>query len=196
MDWLFGLSVAHLLAAIAVTLFASFVKGVAGFAMPMLLISGPGSFLQAESALAALILPTIATNLSQSLRQGYAAAGFHCGRVTLRQGYAAAAASVWRHRLRIAMILIFIALSAQLVLLIPQALFHALLGVPILLFAATQLAGWHLVIPVENRKRAEIITGVVAGLYGGVSGIRGPPVPVCLLSTGVPKQDNMRILGG
>ena len=86
MDWLFGLSVAHLLAAIAVTLFASFVKGVAGFAMPMILVSGPGSFLPAESALAALIRPTIATNLGQSLLQGCAAAGLRCGRVTLRQG--------------------------------------------------------------------------------------------------------------
>lgn len=179
MDWSFGLTLAELMATIAVALFASFVKGVVGFAMPMILMSGLGSFLPAETALAALILPTIATNLSQSLRQGHAAA----------------VASVWRYRLMIGAILIFIALSAQLVLLIPQALFYALLGVPILLFAATQLMGWHLVIPVANRGRVEVITGVIAGLYGGVSGIWGPPVLVYLLSTGVPKPDNMRIQG-
>ncbi len=179
MDWSFGLTLAQVLAAIGVTLFASFVKGVVGFAMPMILISGLGSFLPAETALAALILPTIATNLSQSLRQGRAAA----------------VQSVLRYRLMIGAILIFIALSAQLVLMIPQALFYALLGVPILLFAASQLAGFQLVIPVENRQRAEIITGVIAGLYGGVSGIWGPPVLVYLLSTGVPKQENMRIQG-
>ena len=179
MDWSFGLTVTQVLVAIGVTLFASFVKGAVGFAMPMIMMSGLGSFLPAETALAALILPTIATNISQSLRQGRAAA----------------MASVWRYRLMIAMILIFIALSAQLVLLIPQALFYALLGVPILLFAISQLAGWQLVIPVENRNRAEVITGVVAGLYGGVSGIWGPPVLVYLLSTGVAKQENMRIQG-
>lgn len=179
MDGAFGLSLAEVLAAIGITLFASFVKGAVGFAMPMIMMSGLGSYLPAETALAALILPTIATNVSQSLRQGGTAA----------------LASVWRYRLMIALILIFIALSAQLVLLIPQALFYALLGGPILLFAATQLAGWQLVIAVENRRRAEVITGVIAGLYGGVSGIWGPPVLVYLLSTGVPKADNMRIQG-
>lgn len=179
MELIAGLTGTEVLLAVAVTLVASFVKGVVGFAMPMILISGLGSFLPAETALAALILPTIATNISQSLRQGFGAAR----------------ATVWRFRLMIALILICIALSAQLVLLIPQALFYALLGIPILLFAATQLAGWQMTIAVENRRLAEAVTGIVAGLYGGISGIWGPPVMVYLLSSNVAKQENMRIQG-
>ena len=179
MVWIGSLTPVELAAAVAVTLVASFVKGAVGFAMPMIMISGLGSFLPAEVALALLILPTVATNISQSLRQGLGAA-------------LASLRLYWR---MILCILIFIGLSAQMVALIPQALFFALLGVPIMLFALTQLAGWQPVIAPANRSRAELVTGVIAGLYGGISGIWGPPVLVYLLATGVGKVENIRVQG-
>ena len=52
------------------------VKGVVGFAMPMILISGMSSVVPPEIALAGLILPTLVTNSWQALRQG-AGAAFH-----------------------------------------------------------------------------------------------------------------------
>ena len=174
-----GLDPALFALAVVVTLVASFVKGAVGFAMPMIMISGLGSFLPAEVALAALILPTVFTNISQSLRQGWREA----------------ARSVLRYWRMIGMIALCIALSAQLVRFIPQAAFYALLGGPIMLFAVVQLVGWQPVIPTANRARAEVITGVVAGLYGGISGIWGPPVLVYLLSVGAGKQENIRVQG-
>lgn len=174
-----GLAGGELMAALAVTLFASFVKGAVGFAMPMIMMSGLGSFLPAEVALAALILPTLVTNVSQALRQGWREA-------------AASVRVYWR---LIATIMLFIALSAQLVRFIPQGLFYALLGVPILLFALLQLAGWQPVLPAARRGRLEVITGIVAGLYGGISGIWGPPVLIFLVSIGVGKQENIRVQG-
>lgn len=179
MNFIGAVSASELTAAIAVTLFASFVKGVVGFAMPMIMISGLGSFLPAEVALALLILPTVATNASQSLRQGMAAA-------------LASLVRFWR---MVLCILIFIALSAQLVLMIPQALFFALLGLPIMGFALSQLAGWQPIIAPAHRTRAELVTGVIAGLYGGISGIWGPPVLVYLLAIGAGKQENIRVQG-
>jgi len=179
MDWIGGITAVQLAATVAVTLFASFVKGAVGFAMPMIMISGLGSFLPGEVALAALILPTVATNISQSLRQGIGPA-------------VASATRYWR---MILCILIFIALSAQLVRLIPEALFFALLGLPIAMFAIGQLAGWQPLIAPASRTRAEVLTGVIAGLYGGISGIWGPPVLVYLLSIGVEKQENIRVQG-
>ena len=66
-----GLDAFHFGLAMAVTLFAGFVKGAVGFAMPMIMISAFSSFLTPELALAGLILPTVVTNLSQAFRHGW-----------------------------------------------------------------------------------------------------------------------------
>ena len=56
MDFLMaGLSPHAFWAALAITLFAGFVKGAVGFAMPMIMISAFSSFLPPEVALAGLI---------------------------------------------------------------------------------------------------------------------------------------------
>ena len=57
-----------------VALGAGLVKGLVGFAMPMIMISGLSSVIAPELALAGLILPTLATNGVQALRQGWKAA--------------------------------------------------------------------------------------------------------------------------
>ncbi|MFC7703118.1 sulfite exporter TauE/SafE family protein [Plastorhodobacter daqingensis] len=165
--------------AVAVTLFGGFVKGAVGFAMPMIMISGFGSFMPAELALAALILPTLVTNISQAFRQGPAAA-WH---------------SVVAYRRMIAMIALFIIVSAQFVLMIPAAAMYMILGVPIVLFAVTQLMGRNLRFRVEHRARAEYMTGIIGGLYGGISGVWGPPVLVYLISIGAEKAETVRVQG-
>ena len=60
-------------AILGVTLFAGFVKGAVGFAMPMIMISAFGTFLPKELALALLILPVLVTNVAQALRDGWPA---------------------------------------------------------------------------------------------------------------------------
>ena len=174
-----GLSPALFWAAVAVTLGAGFVKGAVGFAMPMLMISAFSSFLPPEVALAGLILPTLATNLAQALRQGLRAA-------------LASARAYWRF---LAAMGVFIALSAQVVRDMPQAAFLALLGAPITAYAALQLAGRSLAIPLTHRTRAEWGLGVVGGLYGGVSGVWGPPLIVYLMSAGIARAEMLRIQG-
>ena len=64
-----GLPLWVLLLAFAVSLFAGFVKGALGFAMPLIMIAVLPSFMPVPTALAALILPVLVTNLHQSLRQ-------------------------------------------------------------------------------------------------------------------------------
>ena len=63
-----------LAAAFAVALVAGTVKGLVGFAMPMILVSGLSMFMPPEMALAGLILPTVVTNGMQALRHGLGAA--------------------------------------------------------------------------------------------------------------------------
>ncbi|WCR11421.1 sulfite exporter TauE/SafE family protein [Paracoccus stylophorae] len=176
---MFGLEIWQFWAAVAVTLVAGFVKGAVGFAMPMIMLSAFGSIMPATTALAALILPTLLTNLQQAFRQG---AG-------------AAVGSAMNFRWHIAMVLVFIWVSAGFAQAIPQPVMYALLGVPIVGFALWQLSGRPLVLPVHHRRRAEIGTGIVGGLYGGISGIWGPPLIVLLLSLGATKQEQVRVQG-
>ena len=172
-------SALQIVLALAVTLFAGFVKGAIGFAMPMLMLSLFGSFMPSEKALALLILPTLVTNLAQSLRQGHGAAW----------------ASIVKYRLFIAMVLIFIPITAGFVRIIPQPLMYALLAGPIVMFAGVQLAGVSLALPIHHRRRAEIILGIIGGMYGGISGIWGPPLIIYLLSIHAEKSEAVRVQG-
>ncbi len=180
MDWtLPELSLLALTAALAVTGFAGFVKGAVGFAMPMIMISAFSGFLTPHQALAGLILPTLVTNLTQALRDGLPVA------VATARHY---------HRFVIAT-LVLLLVSAQFVELIPQTLFLVLLGLPITVFAALQLAGRKLALRLEHRHRAEWVLGAIGGLYGGVSGVWGPPLLVYLLSVGTDKAETVRVQG-
>jgi uncharacterized membrane protein YfcA len=174
-----GLSTEAFAAAMAVTLFAGFVKGAVGFAMPMILVSAFAVFLPQHLALAGLILPTLVTNLSQAFRQG--------------PGPAVETARTYR-RFLIATV-ICIAISAPFADAIPRMVYLLMLGLPITIFAALQLMGRSLAIHLDHRDRAEWGLGVIGGLYGGVSGIWGPPLLVFLLSTGADKLQMIRAQG-
>lgn len=174
-----GLSPLAFAAALAITLFASFVKGVAGFAMPLIMMSAFSAFMTPQQALASLILPTLTTNLTQAFRQGWRPA------LETMQTY---------RRFLIAT-LALIALSSLFVHVIPRMLFLFLLGLPITAFAVAQLAGLNLAMRLEHRARAEWILGAIGGLYGGVSGIWGPPLIIYLLSIGAEKREALRVQG-
>ncbi len=176
---MFGLDPFHLWTAVAVTLFSGFVKGAIGFAMPMIMLSALGSFLTAQQAVAAVILPVLVTNIRQALRQGW------------RPAWAA----TWDYRWHVGMVVLFIPVSAFFATRVPQALMYAIIGAPIILFALWQLMGNSLVLAVHHRRRVEIVTGIIGGLIGGISGIWGPPLLVLLLSLHAPKNEQMRVQG-
>ncbi len=173
-----GLSPSFFAFACAATLIAGFVKGAVGFAMPMIMISSLGSFLPVETALAALILPTVMANVWQALRQGVWAA--------LR--------SVKRVKWFLMFGLFFLVASAQLVGVLKANTLFLLIGFPVTLFALVQLFGWQLHLG-KTRKPAEIILGSVAGFCGGLSGVWGPPTVAYLTAINVPKSESMRVQG-
>ena len=165
--------------AMAITLFAGLVKGAVGFAMPMIMISGFSSFLRPDLALAGLILPTLVTNLSQAFRHGWQPAW----------------QTVRTYRRILIATVVFIVISASFVHVIPQDVFLLVLGVPITAFALLQLAGRNLALRLEHRNRAEWILGAIGGLYGGISGVWGPPLLVYLLSIKADKVETVRAQG-
>jgi uncharacterized membrane protein YfcA len=163
----------------AITAFAGFVKGAIGFAMPMILVSAYSAVLPHQTGLAILILPTLMANLIQAFRQGAGPA-------------LASAGTYWRH---ILMVVVFLAISAQFVTRIPDTAMDLILGVPVMGYALWQLAGRSLEIPLRHRARAEVVLGIIGGLFGGISGIWGPPLIVYLVSIHAPKEESVRVQG-
>lgn len=168
---------AYLLSALAM-MFAGFVKGAIGFAMPLIIMAILPSFMSVQMALAALILPVLVTNIHQALRQGLPEA-------------LASARRFWRI---LAMTAAGIAISAPFVVVLPQQIMFLLLGGAVLFFALLQMSGWTPVIAPHLRTPSELGIGLVGGLYGGISGIWGPPTIVYLLAIRLEKREMVRVL--
>jgi len=168
-----------LIAAALLAFVAGFVKGTVGFALPMIMISGLGSFLSPEAALVGLIIPTLVANLWQALRNGPSQA-------------LKSIQSHWRY---LAILMFCLSFSAQLVTRLPEDALFLVLGVPVTIFAALQLAGWQLSFEPKNRRRVELGLGAIAGGFGGISGIWGPPTVMYLTALQTPKKEQMRVQG-
>ncbi|MBJ3776231.1 sulfite exporter TauE/SafE family protein [Acuticoccus mangrovi] len=167
------------IAIIAITLTAGLVKGLVGFAMPMIMISGLSSVLPPDVALGALIVPTLATNLLQALRQGWHAA----------------IASVRAHRRYVAVVVVVLAFSAQLVAILPSWVLFLVLGTAVVTFACIQLAGLRIHIPPERRTLAEVFFAALSGFFGGMSGVWGPTTVMYLTALDTPKTEQIRVQG-
>jgi len=168
-----------LIATLTVVSVAGFVKGAVGFALPMILISGLGSFLPAEVAIAALILPTVMTNVIQTFRNG--------------MGHAW---DSFRKHWRFNVILFaMILMSAQLVTVMPQSVLFLLLGGMISVFTILQLAGWTPTIKRGLERTTEVAAALFAGFFGGLTGVWGPPTILYLTALDVPKKESVRVQG-
>jgi len=179
MEWIVGLETLPQLAfVLTVAVLAGCVKGMVGFAMPMILISGMTLVLAPEQALAVLIVPTLVTNVWQALRQGISSA----------------VQTIKDYRAFLLTGLALLVLSAQLVRVLDSRILFGLIGGPVALFAVMQLSGWQ---PkaAERTARGEMIVGGIAGFVGGLSGVWGPPTVAYLTAVNTPKLEHMRAQG-
>jgi len=161
-----------------VGLVAGIVKGIVGFALPVILISGLSTIMAPEVALAALILPTLVANVFQALRQGVGAAW----------------ASVLRFRVFLGVGGVMMVLAAQFVLVLPETALFLIIGVPVVALAIVQLSGWVLNLQGASQM-SESIAGAITGVMGGLSGIWGAPTVTYLTAINTPKDDQIRIQG-
>ncbi|WP_245964074.1 sulfite exporter TauE/SafE family protein [Roseovarius spongiae] len=165
--------------AVCVTLLAGVIKGVVGFALPMVMISGLSSVMPPELALAAMMIPTVLANLMQALRQGPRAAWETIRRfwIFLVSGGVALVA------------------TAQLVPMLPSDVLYLLIGLPVTLYAGATLAGRALRLPPDPGARTMTAIGALTGAMGGVTGVLGPPTVAMLTAQGTEKRDQVRIQG-
>jgi hypothetical protein len=164
--------------ALCVGLFAGLVKGMVGFGMPMIMISGLSTVLPPELALAGLILPTLASNGMQAFRHG------------------ARAAWLSAKRFRVFLIVggVVLLASAQLVTVLSAAVLFLVIGGAVSGFAVIQLIGWQPRVP-NQTPFLEACIGAFAGFTGGLSGIWGPPTVAYLTAINAPKADQVRVQG-
>jgi uncharacterized membrane protein YfcA len=165
--------------ALAVTLIAGAVKGLVGFAMPMIMISGFATVVPSEQAVAFLILPTLVTNAWQALRGGIT--------VTV-----AVARKHWRYLM---VLWIAITLSAQLVTTLRDSTIFLLIGIPVAVLAMLQLVGWRPRIAMDRVRFVEAVVAAFAGFIGGLSGVWGPPTTMYLTALDIQKTEHVKLQG-
>jgi uncharacterized protein len=176
MDLLFALAPPFaFLVAFAVTFAAGIVKGMVGFAMPLIMIAGLSSVMDPALALAALILPTLVTNLWQGLALGSRGAWL----------------VVVRYRVFLLVGLMFLVIAAQLVPRLDHAIFFLSLGGLVLCFALLMLSGWAPHLPPQGHRGIEAGVGAVSGFAGGLAGIWGPPTVVYLTALDLPRREHV-----
>lgn len=164
---------------VTVTLVAGFIKGVTGFALPLVMVSGMGILVAPDIVLGAIVLPVVVSNLWQAMRQGLRTA-----RAAVREH--------WRYCL---VVCVMILLSSQTIRYIPLNALFVVLGVPVVSLCAVQLLGWRPRIRPEHRRRFEWGSGVVAGTLGGLAGSWGPPTVLYLLALDTPRARHMAVQG-
>ncbi len=161
-----------------VALFAGVIKGMVGFAMPMIMISLLGIFLTPDVALAGLILPTLLTNGAQALRDGPGPAW----------------ASVKQFRVYLIAGAVMLVASAQLYAFLPVWMLFLAIGLPMVLFSLVQLLGLRLRLS-RQTVGVEVALGSVSGFIGGLSGVWGPPLVAYLTALHCEKRLQMRTQG-
>ena len=153
-----------------------FVKGAVGFALPMVGIACAATVLPKEAAVAYLALPVFATNVWQSVRHGWGAAW-----KTLKS-----------LRLMISVMIVALLAATQILPALEERVFAGVLGFVALAYAVLQLAGWQ---PTVRRPFADVLFGLLAGIFGGLSGVWGPPTLMLLMTLNLPKQEFVRACG-
>ena len=164
---------------LAITFLAGFVKGAVGFALPLIMVSGLGALVDPLLAVAGIILPVVVTNTLQSFRSGWRPA----------------LSAVSEHRRYVGTVCVAILLFAQLVPRIDPRVFLLVLGVPVVLMSAVQLAGLRFSVPPERRRATEWAAGLATGAIGGLAGTWGPPTVLYLLAIDMPKARQMVVQG-
>lgn len=173
------ISVAAFALSVLVAFTGGLLKGMIGFGLPLIMISGLSSFLDPKLALAGMLFSVVVTNVMQVLRTG------------LRPAFDAARA-YWRYILTIC---VSILVSAQLVNALSAQAFYVILGVPVVLLSLIQLFGVVFTIPQRHRVWAEWAVGVVSGFLGGVVGTWGPTTVLYLMAVDTPKARQLLVQG-
>lgn len=168
---------AVIIAIFATFLLAGAVKGVIGLGLPTVTLGLLTAVLDLTTAMALLIVPSFVTNLWQ------AAVGGH-GVAVLRRIWpflAMATATVW--------------LGAAALSRVELEILSALLGLLLVLYAASGLAGFRLAIPARHEGWSGMLLGAANGALTGMTGSFVVPGTIYLQALGLPRDALIQAMG-
>jgi uncharacterized membrane protein YfcA len=174
-----GLSFSEFAAVMLIYLIAGVIKGIIGFALPLVAVTGGVFFLSVPDAVAAVILPGLVTNIQQASRYGVRAL----------------IDTTKRFWLLIITMISTIWLGAFFLMIIPSVYFYIFLGGFTLFFSSVQLAGWRPTISNRLERQMNVLIGLFAGVSGGMTGAWGVPLMLYLNSLELPKDQTTRAGG-
>ena len=166
-----------LLIIILIGFIAGIVKGIVGFALPMILITGLSLFIPIEKALASLILPTIITNFIQSFT--ISKSSFFT--------------TIINYKVFLFFSSIFLIISSQFYLLFSAESIMGFIGMILFAYTFSQILGFQL--KFTNNQFLTVIIGSINGFLGGISGIWGPLTVSYLMSLKIEKNEQIKIQG-
>lgn len=158
-------------------LLAGLVKGVVGFGLPTVSLGMLVMIVELPTAMALMLVPTFITNVWQSLVGGN-------GLFILRKiglFLLAATVSVW--------------FGTKLLASIDLVWSTVGLGILLISYATTQLAGLVLINPKKKYPGLPIIAGVINGIFGGLTGAFTFPSLMYLQTVGLKKDQMIQAMG-
>jgi uncharacterized membrane protein YfcA len=166
-----------LLTGLVVYFLAGSVKGTLGIGLPTTAVSLMAQVSDARTAIAIVIIPMAITNAWQVYRSTD---------VVL----------VWRRYWPLAVcMMVFIAIFSQVAVAIPARTLTFFLGVIVTLFAAVNLWRQPPLLARRYDLPAQVITGSIAGIMGGITGVWAPPVIAYLSASRLDKEQFVSTIG-
>lgn len=153
------------------------VKGLAGFGLPLIVISLTSTFMPIEVALAINVIPPFLLNVWQS-------------------GGIDAATETWRRYSPVLIALpIGIAVGAASAAALDANWLVGAVGAVTVTFCVSQFAGWRLQMSPAHVAPAGLATGLVSGFLGSLTTVTGPPLVMYLLAAKAPPDVFKSALG-
>lgn len=175
--FIFDIGILEMILAISITLFAGLVKGLVGFAMPLIMISGFAIFLSLELSIVAMIIPTLFTNFYQAFRDGIIPA-FTSIKI------------FWKY---LVILLVMIVVGSNFINILPAETLFLLMGTSIFVFTLFQFLRSEL--NFKNKNLMELVFGFLAGFFGGLTGTWGPPTVAYFLTLKLDRNFQLRSQG-
>ncbi|MEH6523316.1 sulfite exporter TauE/SafE family protein [Sulfitobacter sp.] len=165
------------LAIAAIFIFAGIVKGTVGIGMPTVSVGLMSQFVPPHMAIAIVVFPLLFSNIWQIIRS----------KVSLK--------TVLDYWLLIALLVVSLWVTTFFTVQMPAEFLLGVIGTAIVIFATSSLAKSPPKLPNGSNPVAQAVTGISAGILGGLTSIWSPPIVTFLIAKRVENDEFVRAAG-
>lgn len=166
-----------MLVALFVYFLAGVIKGTLGIGFPTAAVSLLAQVTDARTAITVVVMPMLFTNIWQVIRA---------------KTFLSVIRQMW---LMVSMMLTFIVLFSQLSSIVPVELLAAVLGGIVAIYALHSLFARPLLLDPAFDMPAQLVTGISAGIMGGMVSVWAPPMLIYLQTKRLPKDQFVATVG-